>query len=198
MEESVSTEQKIMEAAEQVFLDEGFAGARMQEIANKAGINKALLHYYYRSKDKLFELVVKHKMKHFLPQVTTILHDESIPVMTKVEMFVQGYLGMLRQNQRMPLFMLNTMHRHPEFTPWGDHKIGKEFVEVMERAIERGEIRRIDPHQFMLTLVGMCIFPFLARPIFKGIFDLSNEAFDKMIAERHTHVLEYARRILLP
>jgi TetR/AcrR family transcriptional regulator len=197
MEESVSTEQKIMEAAEQVFLEEGFAGARMQSIADKAGINKALLHYYYRSKDKLFELIVRHKMKQFLPEVTSVMHDESIPILEKIDLFVTGYLSMLRRNPGMPLFMLNTMHRHPEFTPWGEHKIGKEFVAVLQRAIDRGEIRRVDPHQFMLTVVGMCIFPFLGRPIFKGVFDLSNEAYDHMLAERHIHVMEYARKILI-
>lgn len=196
MEETLTTEQKIIEAAEGVFLTEGYAGARMQEIADKAGINKAMLHYYFRSKDKLFELVLRHKMNQFVPQITDALHDEHLTFLDKLDRFVMLYLGMLRKNPSIPIFVISTMNRNPDLMVHFKREVGKEIVEVMKVEISKGNIRAVDPHQFMLTLVGMCIFPFLARPIFRGIFDLSQEAYDKIIAERHLHVMQYARTIL--
>jgi TetR/AcrR family transcriptional regulator len=196
MSEELSTEQKIIDAAEEVFLAEGYAGARMQHIADKAGINKAMLHYYFRSKDKLFELVLKHKMKQFIPQITNTLQDEHISFLDKIDRFVMLYLEILRKNPAIPLFILSTMNRNPSLTVHFKQEVGKTLVAVMTAEMQKGNIRSVNPHQFMLTLVGMCIFPFLARPVFVGIFDLGAEAYDKIIAERHLHVMQYARSIL--
>lgn len=196
MEPEISTEQKILEAAEHVFLDEGYAGARMQHIADRAGINKAMLHYYFRSKDKLFALVFRHKIHQFLPQVTATMGDKTIPVMEKVNRFVDTYLSMFRKNQRLPMFILSTMNRNPEFAELINVELGKSVIAMLESEMDKGNIRRVDAHQFVLTLIGMCVFPFLARPVFKGVFRLSNAEYDKIIAERHIHVMDYAHRIL--
>ncbi|MDO8972295.1 MAG: TetR/AcrR family transcriptional regulator [Saprospiraceae bacterium] len=196
MEETLSTEQKIIEAAESVFLADGYAGARMQQIADKAGINKAMLHYYFRSKDKLFELVFRHKMKQFVPQITLTLEDEQIPFLDKLNRFVMLYLEMLRKNPSLPLFILSTMNRNPDLMVHFKQEVGQTIVRVMQAEIKKGNIRPVDPHQFMLTLVGMCIFPFLARPVFVGIFNLDQKAYAAIIAERHLHVMQYARAIL--
>jgi AcrR family transcriptional regulator len=196
MEETLSTEQKIIEAAESVFMEDGYAGARMQQIADKAGINKAMLHYYFRSKDKLFELVFRHKMKQFVPQITHTLQDEQIPFLDKLDRFVMIYLEMLRKNPSLPLFILSTMNRNPDLMVNFKQEVGQTIVRVMLAEIKKGNIRPVDPHQFMLTLVGMCIFPFLARPVFAGIFNLDQKAYADIIAERHLHVMQYARAIL--
>lgn len=196
MEETRNTEQKIMEAAEGVFLTEGYAGARMQHIADKAGINKAMLHYYFRSKDKLFELILKHKMRQFVPQITHVLQDEQLSFLDKLDRFVLGYLDMLRKNPSIPLFILGTMNRNPHLMIHFKQEFGPIIVQVMVEEMRKGNIRTVNPHQFMLTLVGMCIFPFLARPIFLGTFGMQQEAYDEILAERHVHVMQYARAIL--
>lgn len=168
MESEITTEQKIMDAAEHVFLDEGFSGARMQHIADRAGINKAMLHYYFRSKDKLFELVFRHKMKQFIPQIEAALNEANIPFIEKVDRFVLAYLTMLQKNPRLPIFILSTIHRNPELVNSIDIKLGAEIIRLMEIEIQEGRIKKVDTHQFMLTLVGMCLFPFIARPIFSS------------------------------
>ncbi|MBK6995094.1 MAG: TetR/AcrR family transcriptional regulator [Lewinellaceae bacterium] len=196
MEESLTTEQKIIEAAEGVFLTEGYAGARMQQIADRAGINKAMLHYYFRSKDKLFELVFRHKMKQFVPQIALTLQDDQLSFLDKLDRFVMAYLEMLRKNPSLPLFILSTMNRNPDLMVHFKIEVGQMVVQVMKDEISKGKIRPVDPHQFMLTLVGMCIFPFLARPVFMGIFNLNQEAYAAIVAERHLHVMQYARAIL--
>lgn len=196
MEESLSTEQKILEAAEAEFLEEGFAGARMQQIADRAGINKAMLHYYFRSKDKLFALVFQHKVKEFLPKVFSGLRAEDVPFVEKLDQFVLGYLQLLRKKPGLPLFIVTTMNRNPDFAQLINTTIGPEIIEVLRQEIRQGRIRSVDPHQFLMTVIGMCIFPFLARPMFSSIFKLTPEAYDKIIAERHVHVMQYVRSIL--
>jgi TetR/AcrR family transcriptional regulator len=191
-----NTEQKILEAAEEVFVREGFDGARMQGIADAAGINKALLHYYYRSKDRLFELVFQHKMKQFIPQISAALNDPEMPFLDKIDQFILAYLGMMRQNPRLPVFIVTTINRHPDFARIVDRSIGSLVITAMQQEIKKGNIRPVDPHQFLLTLVGMCIFPFLARPIFSGVFQLDKAEYDKILAERHLHVMQFARSIL--
>lgn len=196
MDNTISTEQKILDAAELEFLDEGFSGARMQNIADRAGINKALLHYYFRSKDKLFELVLRHKMNQFVPQLTQSPEDEQIPVIEKIEQFVTAYLTMLRKNPKLPLFIISTINRNPELVSNLQIPIGHVVVKALEKAMLEGKIKRLDPYQFILTLVGMCIFPFVARPMFIGIFGLSPSTYDKLIEERQTHIMQYVQSIL--
>jgi len=196
MQEEVTTEQRILEAAEDVFMHEGFAGARMQQIADKAGINKAMLHYYFRSKDKLFELILQYKMRQFLPQITAALRDDSLTFFDKLDRFIMAYLGMLRKNTRLPLFIISAINRNPELMASFNLKVGREIAEMMQQEIKKGHISPVHPQQFVLTLIGMCIFPFLARPIFRSVFELSNDDYDHLIAERHLHVMQYARAIL--
>lgn len=196
MEVTSNTEQKILDAAEVEFLDEGFSGARMQTIADRAGINKALLHYYFRSKDKLFELVLRHKMNQFVPQLTQSLEDEQIPVIEKIELFVSAYLTMLSKNPKLPLFIIGAINRNPELVSNMKIPIGHAVIKALEKAMSQGKINKIDPHQFILTLVGMCIFPFVARPMFIGIFGLSPSTYDKLIEERQTHIMQYVQSIL--
>jgi TetR/AcrR family transcriptional regulator len=198
MQEELSTEDRILEAATAVFVEEGYAGARMQQIADRAGINKALLHYYYRSKDKLFELVFQYKLNQFLPQVTMAMNNPELTFIDKVEHFVMGYLGMLRKNPGLPLFVISTMNRNPELMQSLRQKIGPIIIANMQEEMNRGRIKQVDPHQFILTLIGMCIFPFLSRPIFRAAFELSQTEYDRMLAERHLHVMQYARAILQP
>ena len=197
MESEITTEQKIMDAAEHVFLDEGFSGARMQHIADRAGINKAMLHYYFRSKDKLFELVFRHKMKQFVPQIEAALNESNMTFIEKIDRFVLAYLTMLQKNPRLPIFILSTIHRNPELANSIDIKLGAEIIRLMEIEIQEGRIKKVDTHQFMLTLVGMCLFPFIARPIFSKTFDLTPKQYDQLLAERRVHAVQYARAILI-
>jgi TetR/AcrR family transcriptional regulator len=198
IEDQRNTEDKIRAAAESVFLEDGFSGARMQQIADRAGINKALLHYYFRSKDKLFELIINHKMKEFMPQVSILANDDSVPFFDKLDQFVLFYLGMLRKNPSLPMLIISTMNRNPEFVRAIPRPIGKEVAALLQREMGKGNIRSVHPHQFMLTVIGMCIFPFLARPIFKSMSGVNDQEYDQLIAERHLHVMQYARAILQP
>src|SRR3954463_1613260 len=109
----IPPEQKILEAAKQVFFDKGMHGARMQDIADKAGINKAMLHYYFRSKEKLFEKIFTEVAGHFLPRIATILASEN-SVLEKIDTFCAEYISQVMQTPYVPIFILNEINRQPE------------------------------------------------------------------------------------
>lgn len=107
-----STEEKILEAAKTVFLAKGMDGARMQEIADEAGINKALLHYYFRSKERLFEAIFSHIVKFAFPEITRIIASEE-PVVVKIERVIDAYLGLLLKHPFIPGFIMKELSRDP-------------------------------------------------------------------------------------
>jgi len=189
-----STEQKILEAAKEVFVEQGMAGARMQDIADRAGINKALLHYYFRSKEKLFEVVYNEAAAKFLPRVN-ILFEENIPLFEKIEKFVSTYIDLLMQQPFIPLFVLNEMHKDADFhlaKIWGGgappvHVLMKQIQEE----VQKGAIRPIQPIQLMLNMVALCVFPFVARPMVRAVFKMDNQQFMQVMEERKTIVSKF-------
>src|SRR5690349_8196144 len=108
--EDLNTQQKILEAAKKVFHQKGLAGARMQDIADEAGINKALLHYYFRNKDMLFEMIFKDAAANLFPKVASII-SEDLPLFEKIRKFTKEYLEVVIQNPYLPLFVLNEINK---------------------------------------------------------------------------------------
>lgn len=190
----LSTEQKILEAAKAVFIEQGLAGARMQDIADRAGINKALLHYYFRGKDKLFEMVFQEAAMKFLPRISVLFEGE-VPLFDKIRVFVENYITLLMENPFIPLFVLNEVHKSPTdfiMRIWGGRMPPvNEFAAQVEREIAAGHIRPIKPFHLMMNLISMCVFPFVGRPIVSGVFNLQHEQFMQMMEERKTHVAEF-------
>lgn len=193
--ETQNTEQKILDAAEQVFMRDGYSGARMQDIADVAGINKALLHYYFRSKDKLFEMIFNAKFREFLPKIALILTQEGT-VLDKLDMFIDTYMHMLTRNPYLPMFILNTINKDPDFVRHIPSELGTMFTTFINKEIAAGHIRQVQPHQLMMSILGMCLFPFVGRPMFMQVFSLNGAEYDAMILERKDHIKTYVRQIL--
>src|SRR5689334_3493425 len=159
-----TTEEKILSAARNVFLKKGMAGARMQDIADEAGINKAMLHYYFRSKEKLFERIFMELSQRFFPRLIMIFEsDESL--FRKIEMFVVEYIDQMRQTPYLPIFVLNEINRQPETfirKMMGNEKPPvKRFFGSVQQEIKKGIIKPIDPPQLLLNIISLCIFPFV-------------------------------------
>jgi AcrR family transcriptional regulator len=180
MEHSSETEQKIINAATKVFLEKGKDGARMQEIADQAAINKALLHYYFRSKDKLFETVFKQEFKSIFKGIiplTTTTHDFK----DFLHQFITNYLQMIFPRRNLMRFILWEITKvQPNLTQYileVFHEYGFQENPVILRirqAIDQGEIRAIDPSHFIMSLLGMCVFPILAAPVMERILPNAN------------------------
>lgn len=199
MEEGISTEEKILKAAEEVFIRDGYDGSRMQDIADVAGINKALLHYYFRSKDKLFEKVFDAKIQGFFPQVDEVFNQD-IPFIDKIYFFIEGYIELLRKNPYLPLFVLNTVNSKDksEFIKKMPIKLSRKVAESYQIDLKKGTVRVLNPAQFIISLMGMCIFPFLAKPILLDMFQADNATFDALMQERIQELKMYVKLILQP
>ncbi|WEK35252.1 MAG: TetR/AcrR family transcriptional regulator [Candidatus Pseudobacter hemicellulosilyticus] len=190
-----STEQKILEAARLVFLEQGMAGARMQDIADRAGINKALLHYYFRSKEKLFEVIFLEAATRFMPRVS-ILFEADMPVFDKLHAFTDAYISMLMENPFLPAFMIGEMQKQDPTVflerIWGGKRPAVQiFAKQVEREIAAGIIKPIQPAQLVINLMALCIFPFAARPMAKLVWDINDQQFFALMNERKTSVADF-------
>lgn len=188
---SMDKESVILEAARKVFLQHGLEGASMQMIADVAGINKALLHYYYRSKERLFEAVFEEAFNKFFPEIGSLMTSDT-DLYEKIEMFVDLYITGLKKYPQIPLFILHELNRDPSRVVERIMRI-KDVPEVIIAQVEeeyrRGNITRIDPFQLMINLISLCIFPFIARPIIQGVF-LQGDAtrFDELMESRKKEI----------
>lgn len=182
-----TTEEKILEAAKDVFVNKGMEGARMQEIADKAGINKALLHYYFRTKERLFDAILSEIIKFAFPKLSGILMSEK-SVVTKIEEVVDAYVDLLIRHPFIPAFILKELNRDASGLFKMVVKHGFDFQVVfdqIQQAIDRGEIKPIRPQHLVTNIVSLCVFPFAARPIVKYvIFKENQQEVDAFYAER--------------
>ncbi|MEZ5083193.1 MAG: TetR/AcrR family transcriptional regulator [Bacteroidales bacterium] len=190
----LNTEEKILLAAKAIFIEKGLEGSRMQEIANEAGINKALLHYYYRTKDKLFEAVFIGAFNKMVPQVIELLKAD-LPLFEKITRFTENYIELFIDNPFIPGFVLHELGRNPERIVDLISNLGIQpeiFIQQVQDEIVKGNIIPIDPRQLIVNMLAMCIFPFVAKPILNSIiFNGSNEAFIDFIEERKKVVPEF-------
>jgi AcrR family transcriptional regulator len=190
-----STEEKIKEAARIVFTRKGFAATRTRDIAEEAGLNLALLNYYFRSKEKLFEIVMLEKMQVFFGFIGPIISDESTTLEMKVEGIVSRYIDMLQDNPDIPFFIMGEARNNPAIVanamPRKDFLKNSFFIkQLKERKPDQ------DPYQFLLTMLGMIIFPFLMKPVFQKITDTEDPKFKLMMKARKELIPAWCRTIL--
>ena len=165
-----NTEEQIFEAAHKVFTQKGFDGARMQEIAEEAGLNKALLHYYYRTKEKLFDAILKQVFKNFFPKVFSFMGSD-IPISDKIGQFVDKYIDLIQGNPFIPNFIIGELNRNPErIVELLGHQSGliesgafKMFSKQVEDEVNKGTIRPIKPEH----LISTCLLQMLQEQITK-------------------------------
>jgi TetR/AcrR family transcriptional regulator len=188
MAQERNTEELIIEAARRIFIKRGLAGARMQEIADEAGINKAMLHYYYRSKEKLFEIVFDEAFSKVVGRLGAVLNKQ-MPIEEKIRMLVEHYITSIAETPYVPIFVMSEINQQPEMMikrissqpAFPDIMI---FMKEVVEAGKKGIIKEISPVQLFLNIVSMCIFPFVARPLIQGVFQQDNVQFDMLIEER--------------
>ena len=202
------TEQRILDAARAVFIKRGTAGARMAEIADEAGVNQALLHYYFRTKERLGQAVFAQVVARILPALLHLGSDA--PLDTKIERVVNAYIENLSNNPFIPGYLLAELHHHPERVAQllesavgaaPNHLMQPVFARLGQQIAERvaaGEMRPIAPEQFAINLISLCIFPFAARPMLTVVFGMDDEAFARFIEQRKTELPAFFRNALRP
>ncbi|WP_343328214.1 TetR/AcrR family transcriptional regulator [Polaribacter staleyi] len=189
-----NTESLILEAAKSIFQTKGMDGARMQEIADKAGINKAMLHYYYRNKQLLFEAVFKNAFSLLAPQLNTILNDDST-IEEKVINFSSNYISFIAEHPYLPNFIIQELNRNPDFILKMKESNGfpnlKKFKKQVEREVEKGNIKKIKAAQLFINILALNVFPFIGKPLIKSLISVDEEGFQQLIEERKTAVADF-------
>ena len=196
------TEQQIIEAAKKVFIKKGFDGARMQEIADEAAINKSMLHYYFRSKQFLFERILRDSLDVMLPTMMKTIGGEG-SVIEKAESLVDAYIDNILSNPHIPMFVIYELSQNRvDFL--GKMKENMEligqpsgFFQQIAREQEEGILKKYPPEQVLINIVSLIIFPFLAKPMLKGIFSIDESSFFEMMEARRPVIKSFLREALL-
>ena len=204
-----ATEDRILAAAHAVFLRHGTHGARMQDIADEAGVNKALLHYYFRSKDRLADEVFRRTFAGVVPRVVQTLGSE-LPLEEKVRRVVSLYVETLGRNPFLPGYLLCEMNQHPErlretvsaLAPMPIEQAGERVISTLRAQLDAGArdgtLRPTDAEHFVVNLFSLCIFPFAARPMLGIVLGLDDARFAAFLEHREREVTEFFLHALRP
>lgn len=188
------TELKILEAAKLEFIEKGFDGARMQKIAERAGINKALLHYYFRSKENLFKGIFREAFGEFIPKIMATFQS-NLSFEEKLKGAINGYIDLFIKNPHLPVFVINEMHRNPTLIPeiiLAEGAKPEYLMLAVGEELKKMKIKHITPVHLIVNILSMCIFPFAAAPIMTNvIFKNNKEAYQQFIQERKQVVFDF-------
>jgi AcrR family transcriptional regulator len=197
----VSAELKIKDAALKLFTKKGFAATRTRDIAEEAGMNLALLNYYFRSKEKLFELVMTEILQNFFKGITLIFNDEGTSLQDKVEIFVGNYTALLKQQPDLPLFIFHELRINPDklASKMGVNEVFKSyFFKQIRQEMNSGNIAKIHPLHYVINMIAMCVFPFIAAPLLKHLAGIDAKTYGALIDERKTLVPGWMKTIMTP
>lgn len=190
----LSTEEKIMEAARKVFTEKGYAAARTRDIAEESGINLALLNYYFRSKEKLFELVMLEKVNKLFGTIIPILSDETTELEEKLDRIAESYIDLLLVNPDLPIFVLSEIRRRPE-------KFAQ-LVNAKERVTKSVFMKQllvrklsVSPFHILINLLGITVFPFVAKPVLSKLVGNEKE-YDELMKQRKELIPKWIKMML--
>ncbi|MCJ7756569.1 MAG: TetR/AcrR family transcriptional regulator [Gillisia sp.] len=189
-----NTELEILNAAKEVFQEKGMAGSRMQEIADKARINKSMLHYYYRSKQMLFEAVFKNAFRLLAPQLNKVLNDDS-ELFDKIRNFTNNYISFVIVHPYLPNFVIQELNKNPDFIERlraeKDFPTIEKFKVQVEDAIARGLIKPIGAEQLVINIMSLNIFPFIAAPLLQVLINVEEKEYGELMERRKTEVADF-------
>ena len=196
----ISTEERIKAAARKVLHQKGFAGTRTRDIAEEAGINHAMLNYYFRSKEKLFEMVMMETMAQFFKGVNLMLNDEKTSLDEKIDLIVSNYVDLLLKEPELPTFILNEVRPNPqafvEQNPIKEALTHSVLTRQYAEAVARGEITEPNLMQAILNVIGLVIFPFIAKPILTSIINIPEEQYKALMLQRKTLIPQWIKATL--
>ena len=190
-QEKNNTEQLILEAAEQEFFTKGFGGARTAVIAEKAGVTHAMLHYYFRKKEYLFERIVAKNISLLAQTITAAVGNSDLPIVERLKSGIAAHFDLIAANPQLPRFFLNEVLSRPEHY----HIMYERIKEVSEKlatlqkdvdeASGRGEIEQVDIRMLLISLLSLNVFPFIAYAFIEPV---SNELLGGMMADREKYL----------
>ena len=196
----MNSEERIKAAARKVFHQKGYAGTRTRDIAEEAGINHAMVNYYFRSKEKLFGIVMLETMTFFFKGVSAILNNENTSLEEKIEQVVANYIDLLLEEPELPTFMFNEVRTNPE-----PFVANTPILQALERsvlarqyaeAVAQGRITEPNLIHTVLNVISLVIFPFIAQPIFTALSRTDKEAYKTLMLERKKLIPQWIKAML--
>jgi AcrR family transcriptional regulator len=192
-EQQENTEHQILDAAYEVFMEKGMQGTRMSDIADKAGIKRTVVNYYFRTKEKLYMKVAKTIVKQALPVMVRVLNSDT-SLKEKIEQFVHNYISMAQRTPYMPIYIVNEVNKlGPAFIEEifeGNKPSIQPFIDHLKREVDAGNIRQVEPYQILLHIMSLCLFPFLGKSMFSIMTGLGKQSIDDLIEARKQAVPE--------
>lgn len=196
-QEKQSKEQQILVAAEQEFLTRGYDGARTTSIAQAAGVTHAMLHYYFRTKEQLFERIVDEKFETMSHSMFAIMGDPSLPIVERIKGGIEAHFDFVAQNPLLPRFVINEIISRPERYDVLYKRVGAIIDNVyrglqseINRSAERGEIERVDIKMLFISIMSLNIFTFLAYPFMEPLMGELMANRERFLAERKAENIE--------
>ncbi|MFI5134694.1 MAG: TetR/AcrR family transcriptional regulator [Chitinophagales bacterium] len=191
----LSTEERIKAAARKVFTRKGYGASRTRDIAEEAGINLALLNYYFRSKEKLFHEIMMERVQQLFGAVAPILMDSSTSLETKIELMASRYIDLLLANPDLPMFVLNEIRKQPDLFKT---QINLQQVLLNSSFLKQLRAKRkdVEPGQYLMNIMGMMLFPFLAKPVFLATGIVNEKNFSNLMEQRRKLIPKWIKAIL--
>lgn len=201
VERDGETERKILDAAHAVFVRRGTAGARTQEIADEAGVNKALLHYYFRSKEGLAEAVFRRAIGTMMPVIFAVIGSE-LPIEEKVRTIVDRQLTFLSGHPYLPGYVIGELTHRPErmqkiFAERGPPPLDRLAAQIDE-GVAAGTLRPITAQELVVNLMSLIFFPFAARPMLEVVLGMGGGAFDDFLQARRARLVDFYLNAIRP
>lgn len=198
------TEAQILAAAEELFLERGFALTSTTMIAKKAGCTQALIHYYFRTKDRLVEAVLKQKVMLFL-SIFTRIDGEERDFEGRIRRKIESHFDVMMENPRLPFLILNEIASNPERAPLIKRMVEElprpvfdRFAAELRAEIAAGRVRPMESADLLITLISLNAMLFLAQPVLTAVFDLDEAAFKKLALHRREEHVAIIMRSLKP
>lgn len=197
--QDLTTEEKIKTVARDLFHQKGYDGTKTRDIAEAAGINIALMNYYFRSKKKLFDLIMLETIETFFQSVFEILSDEESDLDEKINKLTSHYIDMLKDEPDMPIFILSEIRNDPrsflDKVFQGKSIRQAPFFQELFQMIQKNNDIPTHPIHLILNLISMVVFPFAARPVIKELFGLEEREFQDLMEERKEMIPVWADRL---
>jgi AcrR family transcriptional regulator len=201
VEPILSTEQKIKIAAKEVFLTKGYAATKTRDIASVAGINLALLNYYFRSKERLFEEVMLESMGDFMQTMMQVFNQENTSLEEKIADIVNAYHELLNSRPDLPVFILSELRNGNHsvvLKATGLKKIYEQsyFIRQYKEAVKTGEYKDRPILWLIMNMMSLTIFPFMSMPLLKIIGNTDDKSIQKMLEERKGFITKWVIQTL--
>lgn len=186
-DEAIQTEKLIKEKAKKLFFQKGFLDATTQEIADEAGVNRALIHYYFRSRDQMLDILLEETITEKKERVTRILSSD-LPFKQKIARYINAVVDHGLEYPYLENFIVSETARHPDkvknLCARNPSKSTDLIREQLEQEIKKKKLAPISPEHFMVNLVALCNYPIVSKSILKTVHGMTDATYKKFLTER--------------